>query len=88
MKRLAEHQKRTQAEITNTPHPRDQQTLATEAQYLKLLTHLKSGLIELSPDSKRRIIHAHVHQVVAPPRLGYFISSLHARRKRSLPYKN
>lgn len=67
MKRLAENQKRTQAEIAQTTRHSDEQTLTTEAQYSKLLAHLKSELTDLSPDSKRRVIQALVHRIIVTP---------------------
>jgi DNA-binding IclR family transcriptional regulator len=62
MKRLAERKAHLEAEGLQKPAPALE--LVTEAHYERLLAKLKTQLTDLSPESKRRIIHALVHRVI------------------------
>ncbi len=67
MKRLAESQKLRERELDAAKNENRQQAIASETEYSRLLESLKAQLNDISPDSKRRVIHALVQQVVITP---------------------
>jgi site-specific DNA recombinase len=64
MKRLAENQTRIKADLQDSRRRGDDQRLAGAADFDRLLGKLRNQLMDLSPETKRRIIQTLIHKVV------------------------